>query len=81
MYTAYAITGSLSRMKKLTVSNLVNIELMESAAELIDYFEGKLPAELLERDIQNNDLETLAAHVRDARIAQFELEYSPEGDI
>lgn len=63
------------------VSNLANTELLESAAELIDYFEDKLPAKLLEQDIRENDMDALAQHVMEARAAQSDIEFNPEGDI
>lgn len=59
------------------MSNLANTELLESAAELIDYFEDKLPAKVIEKDIAGNDMDALAAHVREARATQFDIEYKP----
>ena len=45
------------------MSNNVNSLLYDRANEVITYFEGKLPAKILEQDIKNNDLEALQAHV------------------
>ena len=58
------------------MSNLVNTELFERAAEMVTYFEGKLPAKVIEQDLKHNDLEALRYHVADAEAvaAQNELE-------
>lgn len=45
------------------MSHTTNTELLERAAYCIDYFEGKLPAQLIETALDNNDLEMVAAHV------------------
>lgn len=62
------------------MSDTVNTELFERAAEAIDYFEGKLPAQLIEKDLERNDLEQLRYHVQAAEglIAQQEME---RGDV
>lgn len=48
------------------MSNQVNDEWMERAAEMITYFEGKLPAQVIERDLENHDWESLQVHVKEA---------------
>lgn len=60
------------------MSNIQNIELLENAAELIDYFEGTTTAKMLEQDLDSNDLEMLSVHVKQARTAQFNAEYNPK---
>lgn len=48
------------------MSNNVNTNLLERAADLIDYWEGTVHARVLERDIDANDLEALKYHVSQA---------------
>ncbi len=48
------------------MSTDINEQLFERAADMIDYFEGKLPAQVIEQDLANNDLEELALHVAEA---------------
>lgn len=48
------------------MSNSTNTILLERAAACIDYFQDKLPAKVIERDIDYNDLEALAQHVHEA---------------
>lgn len=45
------------------MSNQINAQLFERAAEMIDFFEGKLPAQVIEQDLASNDLEALYQHV------------------
>ena len=52
--------------RKVVMSTEVNTQLMERAASMIDYFEGKLPAELIEKDLELNDLDSLYKHVHEA---------------
>lgn len=59
------------------MSNNVNTNLYERASECISYFEGKLPATLIEKDLDNDDLESLAYHVKAAENMIFQLEYNP----
>lgn len=59
------------------MSKHANTILLEEAAFYIDVFEGKLPAQLMETDIANNDLEELAVHVKQARDMAFQQEYQP----
>lgn len=53
----------------------VNTELFERAAEMITYFEGKLPAQVLEADLASNDLEALYRHVTDAEALAAQEEF------
>lgn len=48
------------------MSNLSNTILMERAADVIDYFEGKIIAKIIETDLDRNDLESLEKHVNEA---------------
>lgn len=50
--------------------------LMERASECVSYFEGKLPAQLIERDLEQEDYESLRYHVHAAEglMAQSEME-------
>jgi len=59
------------------MSNQVNTDLLERAAICVDYFEGKLPAKLIEQDIDAHDYDSLVTHVKQAENVMFELEYDP----
>lgn len=48
------------------MSNDTNSELMERALTAIGYFEGKLPAQIIEKDLEDGDLEALLYHVKQA---------------
>lgn len=48
------------------MSEQSNTNLFERASEVIDYFENELPARVIQRDIDANDLEALAVHVKEA---------------
>lgn len=60
------------------MSNQINTELLERASDVIDYFEGKVLAEVIEKDLDTNDLGALVAHVAigEAQMAQQEFEAS-----
>jgi hypothetical protein len=60
------------------MSNQVNTNLLERASACIDYFERKLPAQIIEADLDRNDLEALELHVNEAEAMIFEAEYRPE---
>lgn len=62
------------------MSDLINTELLERASEVMDYFEGKVLAEVIEKDLDTNDLSALVAHVAigEAQMAQQEFH---EADI
>jgi hypothetical protein len=57
------------------VSNQVNTDLFERAAEMIDEFEGKLPAQLIEQDLERNDLISLYNHVNQAEAEMSRQEF------
>jgi hypothetical protein len=57
------------------MSNPINDLLFGRAAEMIDYFEGKLPAKLIEKDLELNDLDSLYKHVRDAEALASQEEH------
>lgn len=48
------------------MSNSTNTELLERAAAMIDYFVGKMPAQVIEHDLEMNDMDALYEHVCDA---------------
>ena len=48
------------------MSNINNDELLERAGVCMEYFESKLPAQVIERDIEQGDLEALRYHVAEA---------------
>lgn len=60
------------------MSEEINTRLLEEAAFMVDYFEGTPIARVLEQDLESNDLEALAVHMREARQVLHDLEYSPE---
>lgn len=57
------------------MSHLSNDNWAERAAECIDFFEGNLPARVIEADLERNDWESLVVHVQEAEaeIARQEL--------
>ena len=50
-------------------------ELLELAADHIDYWEGTLIAKMLEYDIENNDYKSLEEHIKHSAQLMFEHEY------
>jgi hypothetical protein len=62
------------------MSNNVNTGLLERASEMIDYFESKLPAQLIEADLASNDLEALHGHVLQAE-AEASCQEHNDNDI
>lgn len=48
------------------MSENANTNLYERAQECIDYFENELPARVIQRDIDANDLEALQHHLTEA---------------
>jgi hypothetical protein len=60
------------------MSNIINGELLERAADLIDYFTGTQNADVLQRLIDTNDLEALYHYVNVGEQIRFENEYRPE---
>jgi len=63
------------------MSNLENEQLFERAAECISYFENKLPAELIQQDLDHDDLDSLYRHVVQAEAQMAQLEFNATGDI
>lgn len=57
------------------MSNNVNTELLDRAAEMVDYFEGKLPATLIRNALDENDLDLVRRYVveAEAMAAQTEM--------
>lgn len=62
------------------MSNNYNEELLERAAEAIDYFGDTTISKILEADIERNDLEGLVAHVAIAEAQMAQQEFH-EADI
>lgn len=60
------------------MSSQVNSVLFSRAADCIDYFEGKLPAQLIEQDLKFNDLESLQRHVLLAEAEMSIEEFAPD---
>lgn len=60
------------------MSTEVNTQLLEEAAELIDRWVGTTRAAVLEADLERNDLESLALHVKELRDLDFQEFYNPE---
>lgn len=57
------------------MSNNVNSRLLEEAYELIEYFTSTYIERILQRDIDANDIEALAWHVKEYRVQkEFEEE-------
>lgn len=55
------------------MSSEPNTILLERAAACIEYFESKMPAQLIEEDLSHKDMESLQRHV-----AQAEAEMSAQ---
>lgn len=58
------------------MSHDINIALFERAAEMVTLFEGTLPAQVIELDIERGDLDALYQHVcyAESMAAQEEFE-------
>lgn len=63
------------------MSNHTNTDLYERAVYMIDYFQDKLPAQLIESDIANNDLELLQRHIVEAEAEAARQEFYNNDDI
>ena len=64
------------------MSNNVNDVLLEEAAFFTDYFVDKQPARLIEKALDEDDMDMLAQYVKAARDLMFEMEYSlDEGEL
>ena len=57
------------------MSQTTNTNLFERAVECIDYFEGKMPATLIEEAIERDDLDLLAQYVASAEAEMSRQEY------
>lgn len=55
-----------------------NTRLLELASEHISYWEGEGIGKALEQDLDNDDLESLAEHLKQSAILMYELEFNPE---
>lgn len=62
------------------MSNTVNTLLLEEAAELIDRWVGTPRASVLEADLERNDLDSLAVHVKELRDLDFDEFFEPDMD-
>jgi hypothetical protein len=58
------------------MSNQTNELLLERASDMIDYFEGKQPAQRIEKDIDNNDLDQLLIDVSEAEAEASRQEFN-----
>lgn len=59
------------------MSNATNENLLEEADFYMDYFTGTIMEKLISHDIQTNDLESLRAHLKEAREIAWKSEYHP----
>lgn len=65
------------------MSNQTNDQLLDRAAEMVDYFESKLPAQLILKALDSNDLElvrkyTLEAEAEASRQEIYGYDLMPE---
>lgn len=60
------------------MSNNVNSIWFDRAAEMISYWEGKLPAQLIQQDLDNDDLENMQYHILQAEAEASRLEFAQE---
>jgi len=56
------------------MSNQVNTELLERAADMVGYFESKLPATLIQQALDSGDLEQVHYYVAQAEAMAAEQE-------
>lgn len=63
------------------MSNNVNTQLFERAAEMIDYWTGTLHDRLIQRALDSNDLEALDYHVRNAEAEMRLQEDNPIEEV
>jgi hypothetical protein len=57
------------------MSTEANTILMERAADMIDLWEGKMPAKLIEKALDENDLDALYKYVKDAESLAAQEEF------
>jgi len=55
-----------------------NTKLLELASEHISYWEGEGIGAVLEADLDRDDLEGLAEHLRESARLMYQLEFNPE---
>lgn len=60
------------------MSTEANTKLLEEAAEMLDYFEGTMTADIIQAQIEANDLDGLYETVRSARFEMLRQEYQPD---
>ncbi len=60
------------------MSDLVNTDLLDEAVWAVDYWAGEGIGAVIEADIERNDLEALAVHLKESQDLMFQLEYTPE---
>jgi len=56
------------------MSNQVNTELLERAADMVEYFESKLPAQLIQKALDSGDLDMVRQYVAEAEAMAAEQE-------
>lgn len=57
------------------MSSDVNTQLFERAAEMVDYYEGTVIAKVIEKNIEDNDLDALRENVTRAEAQASEQEF------
>lgn len=60
------------------MSNQNNTDLLELATYHISYWEGEGIGAILEQDLDRDDLEGLAEHLKQSAILMYDLEFNPE---
>lgn len=60
------------------MSNSINTVIIEEARQFQEDFIGTYMAKALEDDIENNDLESLQAHLVECRATGFDINYNPD---
>ena len=56
------------------MSNQVNTELLERAADMVEYFESKLPATLIQQALDSGDLDMVRKYVAEAEAMAAQTE-------
>lgn len=62
------------------MSHNSNTNIMEEAQQALEYWEGEGIGKVIEADIDRNDLEALAQHLKESSKLIFESEYNPNGE-
>ena len=60
------------------MSNSINTDLLELAAEHLEYWAGEGIGKAIEFDLQINDLQKLEADIKESARQMFDLEYNPD---